>query len=269
MMIKILGSFKVVPDLDQIPETEWVCDQNHRIDTSYVKKVLSCYDEYGLEMMLNFSEKSEELGIQTQLDAITIGNKICDNYLKTLYALGFDNTTRIKCEESRFESEHVAQILSEYTNHIKDYNIIVLGNRSADEENGKTAFLLAEALRWPCISQAIKVCPVNQKEIEVQYEVDGGYCTSRVVLPCVIAMGDVPCSSLRVPTLKDRMQRGKKEIHLMEMSDFKPWNYEDSEPILIDLERIDQGRSGVLIEGDSAKEKVEKLYHTYLKGRTE
>ncbi|MDD2980715.1 MAG: electron transfer flavoprotein subunit beta/FixA family protein [Hespellia sp.] len=259
--------------MDQISEEEWASDPANRIDTSYVKKILSCYDESGLEMMLKFSDESGDFGVPVQLDAVTIGRKMNENYLKTLYALGFTEATRIECEkEIQFWPEWTAGILSEFMNQTERYDLVVMGNRSADEENGKVPFLLAEELGWPCISQVVEIIPEDEAHVKVRYEVDNGYCTSVVQLPCILSIGDVPCSFLRVPTLKDRMQKGKKEIHRVKIEDLGiSETFEGLQPdlSLVNLEVIDQSRPGVILDGMNAEEKAEKLYQTYLKGRVE
>ncbi|MDR1018364.1 MAG: electron transfer flavoprotein subunit beta/FixA family protein, partial [Lachnospiraceae bacterium] len=61
MMLKILGCFKIVNDLDQVLEEEWQQTSYKLPDLSYVKSSFNSQDESGLELMLRFSEKSENL----------------------------------------------------------------------------------------------------------------------------------------------------------------------------------------------------------------
>lgn len=50
--MKILGCFKVVPDLDLIVDEDWAVEGQLQIDAGYVKLVWNCFDEGALEMML-------------------------------------------------------------------------------------------------------------------------------------------------------------------------------------------------------------------------
>ncbi|MFR1053026.1 MAG: hypothetical protein ACLSFB_00470 [[Clostridium] scindens] len=52
--MKILGCFKIVPDLDFIAQEDWMADGQFQVDTSYAKLLWNCFDEGALEMMLNF-----------------------------------------------------------------------------------------------------------------------------------------------------------------------------------------------------------------------
>ena len=57
--MKILGCFKIVPDLDLIAEEDWTADDRLRVDTGYAKLLWNCFDEGALEMMLKLSDLSE------------------------------------------------------------------------------------------------------------------------------------------------------------------------------------------------------------------
>lgn len=272
-MIRLLGCFKVVPDLELLAEEDWIADEDNRVDTSFIKTVLNCFDESALEMMLKFSDMSEDLSLNVQLDAVTIGGKLSENYLKTLYALGYNRAVRIECEqEIQFWPELTAGLIAEYVSQIGGQDVVIMGKQSADGENGKTPLLTAEQLGWPCITQVIGIEAMDDTWIRVTNRVDGGICTQRVKLPCVLTVGDAPCSYLRVPTLKDRMQKGKKEIQVYTMEDLyiKP-NYRDIRPALQlqKLEAVNKVRAGVRIEGESISEKANDLYQSYLKGRLE
>ena len=58
--MKILGCFKVVPDLDLVADEDWRTGGGLAVDTSYVKPVWNCFDEGALEMMLRLSDYGRE-----------------------------------------------------------------------------------------------------------------------------------------------------------------------------------------------------------------
>lgn len=270
-MIKILGSFKIVPDLDLLAEEDWVADDKNRVDTSYVKTMWNCFDESALEMMLKLSDTSESFGVEYQLDAVTVGGERCDSYLKTLYALGFDQAVRIECQEQlQFWPELTAGLITEYVSQIGGQNVIVMGRQSADGDNGKTPLLTAEQLGWPCITQVIGIESVDDQHLKITSMVDGGVLNQVVKVPFVLSVGDAPCAYLRVPTLKDRMQKGKRAIDVYTMSELGvDSSFRDLEPaaLLKRLESVHNERAGLIIEGDTVQEKASLLYQNYLKGR--
>ena len=85
--MKILGCFKVVPELDLIVEEDWNIENQLHIDTGYAKLIWNCFDEGALEMMLRLSDLSEGLNVVYKLNALTIGRQKTENFLKTLYHL--------------------------------------------------------------------------------------------------------------------------------------------------------------------------------------
>ncbi len=100
--MRILGCFKAVPALDLLREEDWVADDRLRVDTEYVKLEWNCFDEGALEMMRKLSELSESPDTDTafELDALTVGGKKADSFLKILYALGFSHGARVESEDA-------------------------------------------------------------------------------------------------------------------------------------------------------------------------
>lgn len=97
--MKILGCFKIVPDLDFIAQEDWMADGQFQVDTSYAKLLWNCFDEGALEMMLKLSDLSEGFDVVYELNALTVGRLRHETFLKTLYALGFSHAVRVEAEE--------------------------------------------------------------------------------------------------------------------------------------------------------------------------
>lgn len=270
-MIKILGTFKVVPDLVLLSEEDWTATDENLVDTDFIKTVWNCFDESALEMMLKLSDQSEGFGIDFHLGAVTIGTPLCDSYLKTLYALGFDQADRIECEEEMtFWPELTARLMVEYMSHIGSQDVIIMGRQSADGDNGKTPLLTAELLGWPCITQVVKIMPNNDNCFIVTHLTDSGTEQLEVNFPCVLSVGDAPSAYLRVPTLKDRMKRGKHPVEVLNAAQLLSGADRvsiDPSATLLTLEPLNQKREGKVIEGSTIGDKVQELYQSYLKGR--
>ena len=254
-----------------LSEEDWIADEYNDIDVSFVKTQLNCFDESALEMMLKLSDFSESFNVMVELDALTIGNQICENYLKTLYALGYKRAVRIECEEElRFWPELTAGLIAEYVSQIGSQDVVIMGNKSADGSNGKVPLLMAEHMRWPCITQVIGMELVDETCLKVEHVVDGGSQIQMIRTPCVLAIGNAPESYLRVPTLKDRMKLGKQPIEVYTPKDLQvSTDFLDLKPMthLVEISSVDHSREGIIIRGETAKEKAEELYQSYLKER--
>lgn len=266
--MKILGCFKIVPNLDLVAEEDWTADDQLQIDTGYVKIQWDCFDESALEMMLKLSDLSEGFDVVYELNALTIGKRQHEPFLKTLYALGFGHTVRVNPEKDQtFCPEQTAEMIKNYVLKMSGQDVIVMGTQSSDGSNMKTPLLLAELLGWPCITQVIGLEPVDEMHLKVKSQISGGNLIQTVKLPCVLAVGNAPSSYLRVPTLKAKMKLGKQPIEQIDGAQLT--DGAESTVELISLDKVDNHRETVLIEGDSAEEKARILYDSYLKGRVE
>lgn len=265
--MKILGCFKIVPDLDLVAEEDWAADDQLQVDTGYVKIQWDCFDEGALEMMLKLSDLSEGFDVVYELNALTIGKRQHEPFLKILYALKFQHTARINVEEDlTFYPEQTAEMIKNYVCEMSAQDVIIMGTQSSDGSNMKTPLLLAETLGWPCITQVIGLAPVDETHLKVKSQSVEGNLIQTVKVPCVLAVGNAPCSYLRVPTLKDKMKFGKQPIELIDGTQFDANKTEDTVE-LVSLERVENNRDTILIEGETPEEKARTLYDSYLKGR--
>lgn len=67
--MKILCCFKIVPDIEIIPENSWQNISSDILDTTYLKKIWNCFDESALEMILKLSDMSESFKIISNADS--------------------------------------------------------------------------------------------------------------------------------------------------------------------------------------------------------
>lgn len=270
--IKILVCFKTVPDLDMLKNDDWIISENHSVDTSFIKKVLSSFDQNSLEMALKLTDMAKDLGLITQLTALTVGDESADIFLKNLYAVNFDTAIRINSENSldlRFNPLAISSLINEYQQKIGQHDLIILSNQSDDGQNGQTAMLLAEQLGWPCITQVNDIHLTSTPDhIDVSSTQEITNLQQRVKLPIVLAIGNTPETlSLRIPTLKSKLNAAKKEITHYAISHFnlnesQLSEYNDKE--LVGLFRQHHDKKCIFIEGENAQEKARTLYENYL-----
>jgi electron transfer flavoprotein alpha/beta subunit len=258
-MMRLAVCCKVVPDLDGVLTSD-IRITGAEVETRFYKQIWSCFDESALEMAISFREMVSDCSIS----AITIDEDHADPFLRTLYALRFDHAIRIQPSgKGDFFPNHIAAMLAK---HIAgSYDMVLLGRQSGLGNNAMTPMLLAELLRWPCISQVLSVMPVSDGLVEVKSSTDRGFLTQVVRLPIVLTVGNVQNAYLRVPTLKDRVAFGKKPIEVVEVEIDTEKVMPDAK--LISLTRLNNTRSATPIEGADAREKAKSFFMTYLKDR--
>ena len=263
--MNILVCFSLIPELEMLLEEDWVVDENLQIDVSFLRHNLNCYDESALEIALKFSDAAMKRQGSPNISALTIAGSEATSILKTLNALRFDRVVRIDIhEDSRFNAMAIASVLSQYVSKNAPQDILLMGRQSGIGENAKTPLLVAEMLGWPCITQVTAIEPLDKNHLVVSCQVDDGRLQQTIQTPCVMSVGNAPNSYMRIPTLKDRLQFGKRPVEVLHASDFEPF---DENIELVSLEVIHHERSGMLIEGASPEEKARKLYKSFLAER--
>jgi electron transfer flavoprotein alpha/beta subunit len=158
----------------------------------------------------------------------------------------------------------IASMLSQYVFKHAPQDILLMGRQSGVGGNAKTPLLAAEMLGWPCITQVTAIKPIDKNHLMVSCQADDGRLQQTVQTPCVMSVGNAPNSYMRIPTLKDRIQFGKRSVAVLHMSDFEPL---DEGIELVSLEIINHERPGILIEGATPEEKARKLYTSFLAER--
>lgn len=259
-MIKVLNCFKIVPDIDKVAEDDWSsAEEKGTVDTSYLKSLINYYDEGALELACRFSDKSRQNNIGCSLSVVTVGDKMADNVLKTLMALGFSYADRIaSTNNKRFEPEYIATVIEEHIKKEGNFDLIIMGMESADGNNGRTPYILAEKMDIPCICQVIGFEPIDEKSCNVTYMTDEGSCSESFKMPLLLAVGDVPASYLRVPTLKQRMAVSKQAIRVSHAEACNE-KYSGEHAELESMKIVNQSREGIIIDDDNVHSLAEKL----------
>lgn len=268
--MNVLVCFKVVPDLDQLSESDWVVDGCFRVETRFVKKMINPYDESALELALKLADQARGSAIATSLTALTVADSGANLTLKSLRALGYQEAVRIEDDaELDFAPENVAALFAAYIRSTDGFDLIMMGRQSGVEDNAKTPLLAAELLQWPCITQVTAVEKDTAGTYKVTAMADEGTVTRVIKPPCVLAVGNAPSSTLRVPTLKAIKEQAEQPVktyaaaELRKISPHLPLN-PDAE--LLNLEVVNRKRESIIIDGADAAEKAGILYQSYLKG---
>lgn len=268
--MRVLNTFKVVPELDLLRDKDWTINNNLPVETSYVKKVINTYDESALELVLKMAGRAEFNNQKPELIALTVGETHADLFLKKLLALGFNKAYRVNSSlDLRFNPYAIASIISAFAREYGPFDFIVMGMQSSDGDNAKTALLTAEELAWPCITGVTGFEPAVAGLITVSSISDQGLVNQTVHRPCILAVGNAPSSLLRVPTLSAIKTAAEKEIGLLspESLNCNPETLvAENDTELRELEAVKNIRDSIVIEGVSAEEKARLLYESYLKG---
>ena len=264
--MKICACFQVSADLDQMRPDDFTADEQMRVDTSFVRTLLNCFDESGLEFGLRVSEKSETLNLSFQKTALTVGSTQAELYLKTLLALKYDQAVRIDPEDTdlRFSPRIIAQAIAAYLKE-HPHDLILMGRQAPVGNQFSTPQMLSACLGIPLVANALDLEPLSEDRVLVTTELSGSIYQQEIQLPAIVTIGNAEISKLRVPTLKDRMLYGKREPVCIPLAQLVP---EKDQLCPDSLTYLNRARTGVVLPAAGA-EGAEMLVGQYLEERLE
>lgn len=181
------------------------------IDFSGVKMSLNPFDEISLEEAIRLKEK----GLASEVVAVSIGEKLCQESLRTALALGADRAIHV---ETMFETQPlgVAKTLKAIVER-ENPRLVILGKQAIDDDCNQTGQMLAALLSWPQ-GTFISRLDVKGDDIEVVREVDGGLETLKMPLPAVVTT-DLRLNEPRYATLPNIMKAKQKPLEILDAKD--------------------------------------------------
>jgi electron transfer flavoprotein beta subunit len=177
------------------------------LDLAGVKMSLNPFDEIAVEEAVRLKEK----GLATEIVVVSIGEKACQESLRTALALGADRAIHV---ETSLETQPlgVAKTLKEIVSR-ETPELVILGKQAIDDDFNQTGQMLAALLRWPQGTFASNIT-MGDKHIEVTREVDGGLETLKMPLPAVVTT-DLRLNEPRYATLPNIMKAKQKPLEVL------------------------------------------------------
>jgi len=174
------------------------------VDLNNVKMSMNPFDEIAVEEAIRLKEK----GIATEVVAVTIGAKACEETLRTALALGADRAIHVVCD-TRVEPLAAAKLLQVIVQQ-ESPQLVIAGKQAIDDDANQTGQMLAALLGWPQATFASKLT-LEGDEAMVVREVDGGLMTVAVKLPAVVTT-DLRLNEPRYAKLPDIMKARSKPL---------------------------------------------------------
>lgn len=247
--MNILNCFKVIEDLEKMTKDDWQIASRLFVDTSFIKTMVNESDVSAIEFSLRLRDSSD-----ANIYGITVTDKKVRSFVKQMYGLKFNQVAVCdsKGTDIRFRPDLVSRIIADYAKRI-EADIITFGSNAPNGNNYLTPFYVAEILNMKCISNVINIESVGDQQLVITYQGDIGTVTIKAATPIILIIDNAPGTSLRIPTLKDKIEGSKKEVYQMNMEDYKESSIKIMKPLR--LSTIDNSRSYEVIE----KEELMKL----------
>jgi electron transfer flavoprotein beta subunit len=180
---------------------------NSDVDLTNVKMAMNPFCEIAVEEAIRL----KEAGTVTEVIAVSIGDKACQEQLRTALALGADRAIQIDTD-AKLESIHVAKLLSKLVEQ-EQPELVILGKQSIDSDNNQTGQMLAALTGRSQGTFASKVV-VEGANALVTREVDGGLQTVSLTLPAIITT-DLRLNEPRYASLPNIMKAKRKPLDVV------------------------------------------------------
>lgn len=202
--MKILVAVKRVIDYNAKVRVK---PDNSDVDLANIKMAMNPFCEIAVEEAVRLKES----GIATEIVVASIGEKPCQEQIRSALALGADRGIHVETENTS-DSLNVAKLLAKIAER-EQIDLIILGKQAIDSDNNQTGQMLAALLNCSQGTFASQVCVENEKLL-VTREIDGGLQTLSLTLPAVVTT-DLRLNEPRYAALPNIMKAKRKPLQVL------------------------------------------------------
>ncbi len=184
-----------------------VKSDNSDVDLSNVKMAMNPFCEIAVEEAVRL----KEAGIASEIIAVSIGDKDCQEQIRTALALGADRGIQIETESAP-DALSAAKLLKAVVQQ-EQPQLVIMGKQSIDSDNNQTGQMLAALTGMGQGTFASEVV-VEGDKVNVTREVDGGLMTVALNLPAVVTT-DLRLNEPRYASLPNIMKAKKKPLEVL------------------------------------------------------
>ncbi|WP_342806383.1 electron transfer flavoprotein subunit beta/FixA family protein [Alteromonas sp. M12] len=207
--MKVLVAVKRVIDYNVKARVK---NDNSGVDLSNVKMSINPFCEIAVEEAIRLKEK----GIATEVVVVSIGDKSCQEQIRTALALGADRGIQIEAD-SQLDSLNVAKLLNKLIDK-EQPSLTILGKQAIDSDNNQTGQMLAALAGLPQGTFASEVS-IEGNELLLTREIDGGLQKLALTLPAIVTT-DLRLNEPRYASLPNIMKAKRKPLEVIQANDF-------------------------------------------------
>ncbi|WP_438863204.1 electron transfer flavoprotein subunit beta/FixA family protein [Neptunicella sp.] len=174
------------------------------VDLANTKMAMNPFCEIAVEEAIRLKEQ----GFAEEVVVVSIGDKSCQEQIRTALALGADRGIHVETEFA-LGSLQVAKVLQKVVEQ-EQPKLIILGKQSIDSDNNQTGQMLAALTGMPQGTFASKV-ELEGDFVSVTREIDGGLQKVKLSLPAVVTT-DLRLNEPRYATLPNIMKAKRKPL---------------------------------------------------------
>ncbi len=181
------------------------------VDLNNVKMAINPFCEIAVEEAVRL----KEAGIATEVIAVSVGDKSCQEQIRTALALGADRGIQVETVGNP-EPLVVAKLLKAVVDK-EQPQLVILGKQSIDGDNNQTGQMLGALANMGQGTFASKVV-IDGDRVNVTREIDGGLQTLSLKLPAIVTT-DLRLNEPRYASLPNIMKAKKKTLDVFTPED--------------------------------------------------
>ncbi|AMX02597.1 electron transfer flavoprotein subunit beta/FixA family protein [Microbulbifer thermotolerans] len=174
------------------------------VDTANVKMSINPFCEIAVEEAVRLKEK----GVVSEIVAVSMGPKQCQEQIRTALALGADRGILVETD-AELQPLAVAKCLKAIVEK-EEPQLVILGKQSIDGDNNQTGQMLGALTGMGQGTFASEVT-VEGEKVKVTREIDGGLQTLELKLPAIVTT-DLRLNEPRYASLPNIMKAKKKPL---------------------------------------------------------
>ena len=208
---------KIAVLVKQVPKGETTMDNNGLLIRD--KLITNPYDYYPLEFSLRLKDK-----YQAKVDVFTLAPPNASSNFKEIFALGVDECYHIV--DNAFKGADVfatAYTLSSAIKSTDNYDLVICGRQTTDGDTSSVGGGVAENLGYPSVMYVKSIENLTDKTIIITRELTSKIEQLETQLPAVISV-DKDTSTIRIPSLKNKLLANKKTANIIDLSYLKDNN---------------------------------------------
>jgi len=176
-------------------------------DLNNVKMSINPFCEIAVEEAVRLKEK----GVASEVVVVSIGDKGCQEQLRTALALGADRAIQVDAA-GELQPLAIAKLLKAVCDK-EQPGLVIMGKQSIDGDNNQTGQMLGALSGMPQGTFA-SVVEVAGDKVNVTREVDGGLQTVALTMPAIVTT-DLRLNEPRYASLPNIMKAKKKPLDVM------------------------------------------------------
>lgn len=174
------------------------------VDLTNVKMALNPFCEIAVEEAVRLKEQ----GVATEIIAVSLGSKVCQEQIRTALALGADRGILVETD-AQLQPLAVAKCLKAVIDK-EQPDLVIMGKQAIDADNNQTGQMLGALANMPQGTFASEL-KIEDGKAHVTREVDGGLQTVALNMPAIVTT-DLRLNEPRYASLPNIMKAKKKPL---------------------------------------------------------